>query len=381
MGVASYREDLMTAFFEGQATPFPRVAVPSHRCPFCDLDFVHRKDLRDHLASTHRGERPVLLIDGREPARNAMIRQSIIANDIVIENCTLVRTKKDGVALPEKSPEELRALLLSEANTVLEIDLLNNFDISAEPISQYYRLSLRVPGKFALDRVDRDFVRILASETVHMSDVDHFLRQISTRGVVREYADALVSYVRGVLVKDGRGGSTLSFSEAEGLYGSALETLQSFRRPLANVVSSLVRLASNDFTLVGDRTGFGRLDHCHAVLAPTIGRDLPGLSERDGDANRELGRTMSLCPIDQGLDAVLRLADRSDGQRVSFSEYRQALEHLKLTQRDRAKIYVLNALAALKSNATHEAREALRQLRNEYPFDTWASSELDKLDG
>ena len=283
--------------------------------------------------------------------------------------------------MPENSPEDLSALIVNETNTVLEIDLFNKFDLSAEPINQFYRLSLRVPDKTALDAVDRAFVRILASETVDISDVDRFLRQRSTQGAVREYADALASYVRGVLVKDGRGGSTLPFSESEGLYGSALETLQSFRRPLAYVVSSLVRLTSNDFTLAEERTGFGRLDRCHAVLAPTIGHYLSRPPENEADAEWRAERTIALCPVDQGLDTVLRLADRFKDQHISLTEYRQALELPRLTRRDRAKICALHALTALKSSAAFEAREALRQLRNEYPFEAWASRELDKLDG
>ena len=381
MGVASYREDLMTAFLEGQAMPFPHLAAPSHRCPFCDLSFARRKELGDHLALAHRGERPVLLIDGLEPARDAAIRQTVRKADIVVENCTLVHISKDGVVLSENSPDALGALIVNETNAVLELDLINKFDRVAEPINQFYRLNMRVPDESALDAVDHDFVRILASENVNISDIDYFLRRRSTQGAVREYADALASYVRGVLVKDGRGGSTLPFSEAEGLYGMALETLRNFRRPLAYVVSSLVRLTSNDFTLVEDRTGFGRLDRFHAILAPTIGRGLSRMPEHEVDKGSGAGSYTALCPVDRGVDTVLQLAERFKEQHISLAEYRRALEQSRLTRRDRAKICALHALAALKSSAPLEARDALRQLRNEYPFEAWASRELDRLDG
>ena len=381
MGLASYHEDLLTAFLEGKPTAFPRPSAPLHRCPFCNREFARKKDLGRHLASAHRGERPVLLIEGLEPAKDTAIRQAICADDIVVENCTFIRISRSGLTLSESSSDGLRTLLPSETNAVLEIDLMNEFDPSADPISQFYRLNLRIPEKSALDAVDRDFVRLLASETVHMSDIDRFLRQRSTQGVVREYADALASYVRGVLVKDGRGGSTLPFSEAEGLYGKALETLRGFRRPLAIVICSLVRLAFNDFTLAGEKAGFRLLDRCYAVLAPTLGHGLPRPAESEPDTGWKAGETVALCPVDLALDAILDLAERTRGQRVSLAEYRRALEHPRLTGRDRAKIYVLHALAALRSNAVLEAQEALRQLRNEYPFEAWASRELDKLDG
>ena len=381
MGVASYREDLLTAFLEGKPTEFPRLATPLHRCPFCSLDFARKKDLGEHLSSTHRGERPVLLIEGHEPSTDAAIRQAIGTDDIVVENCTLVRISKSGVALPENSPGTLRALLLSETNTVLEIELLNEFDPVAKPINQFYRLNMRIPEKSKLDAVDHDFVRLLASDAVHMSGIDDFLRQRSTQGVVREYVDALASYVRGVLVKDGRGGSTLPFNEADRLYGSALETLGDFRRPLAIIVCSLVRMAFNDFTSAGTRTGIGRIDRCYSVLAPTLGCGLPKQDETEGDGKWEVGETVALCPVDQALDAILDLAEQIRTQLPSLVECRRMLEHPRLTSRDRVKMYVLQGLAALQSNASLEAREALMQLRNEYPFKAWATRELDKLDG
>ena len=328
----------------------------------------------------HRGERPILLISGREPSSNGAIRQAIREDDIVLKNCTLARISRNGVTLPEDSPEELRALLGRETSTVLEFDLLNQFDSAASPINQSYRLNVSIPEKAALDAADRDFVGLLASTSVHMSDVSKFLRQCSTKGVVRDYADALASYVRGVLVKDGRGGSTLPFGEAEKLYGRALETLQDFRRPLPTVICSLVRLAYNDFSLAGETTGFSRLDRCNAVMAPTLDHGLPVVRLSKANGEKRLGETVPICPVDQTLDRILCLSEQIRNQQISLIEYHRALAIPSLTDRDRAKIYVLYGLAALQSNANFEAREALGHIRNEYPFEAWASQELDRLD-
>ena len=288
---------------------------------------------------------------------------------------------KSGVVLPHRTPDSLRDTLLSETDTVLDVDLINEFDPSADPITESYRLTLRIPDKSTLDAVDRDFVEVLASDTPHLSDVDRFLGRRSTQGAVREYADALASYVRGVLVKDGAGGATLPFREADDLYGRALETLTEFRRPLPGVVCGLVRLASNDFSEAGDATGFRRLDHCHVVLAPAVGFDHKVPSDREADLIGAAGRIVALCPIDRTLDRILNLAERIGTPRISLEDYQTAVEHPRLTPRDRTKLYVLHALAALQSDAVMEAREPLRQLRNEYPFGAWASRELDRLDG
>ena len=327
------------------------------------------------------GERPILLIGGREPSSNGAIRQAISKDDIVLENCTLVRISRNGVTLSESSPDDLRALLGRETSTVLEFDLLNQFDSVANPINQSYRINVSIPEKAELDAADRDFVRLLASASVHLSDVSVFLRQRSTQGVAWDYADALASYVRGVLVKDGRGGSTLPFGEAERLYGRALETLQDFRRPLATVICSLVRLAYNDFSLAGETTGFGRLDQYHTVMAPTLGHGLSVAGSGHADQERRFGETVPICPVDNALDRIFCLSEQVRDQQVSLIAYRRVLALPNLTKRDRAKVYALYGLAALQSNASFEAREALRRIRNEYPFEAWASRELDRLDG
>ena len=381
MGVASYREDLLTAYYEGTQSALPEVRSPQHCCPFCGEDFDDRSSLTRHLSSTHRGERPILRVRGREMERSGTIRRAMRADNIEVFNCTSVRMRKDGVALPDRTPDSLRGLLPPETDSVLEITLINEFDLSANPITESYRLVLRIPDKRALDAVDRAFVEVLAFEEPHMSDVDRFLSRSSAQGVAREYADALASYVRGVLIKNGTGGTTLPLREAEIRYGEALDTLDEFHRPLPQVVCGLVRLASNDFSRAQRKTGFRRLDRCHAVLASAVGFTPLELFDGVAGLDRSVGRIVPLCPIDNALDRILDLAEQFKNRRISLEDYRAAVEHPRLTPRDRTKLYALHALAALQSNAAAEARELLRQLRNEYPFGAWASRELDTLDG
>ena len=180
--------------------------------------------------------------------------------------------------------------------------------------------------------------------------------------------------------KDGTGGATLPPGEAADLYGEALETLRGFHRPLPRVVCGLVRLASNDFSLAGEPTGFRRLDRCRAVLARAAGGATPELADDPDGAKAPAVPMVALCPIDRALDGILDLAAPDRMQRASLEDFRQAARCSGLMPDDRAKIHALHALAALQSNAAAEAREPLRQLRNIYPFDAWAVRELDRLD-
>lgn len=380
MGVASYREDLLTAFFERTQTEIPRSRPPLHSCPFCYAGFDDRSALLKHLSVQHRGERPILRISGRELAGNAIIRQSIHSDDIEILNCTSINIKKNGDVRPDQRPDILSDWLVRETDAVVEVKLVNKFDPAAAAITQAYRLTLTIPDNTALDAVDRDFRELLARDALDMSDIGRFLNRPSAQGTARGYADALASYVRGVLVKNGTGGATLPVDEAYDLYGAAQETLSEFRRPLPIVICGVIRFASNNFSPTEKATGFHRLDRCVSVLASAAGHTPPATPNSQGDAASVTGRTIALCPVDQALDAILDLVGQSGAASISQENCRRALEQPRLTALDEAKIYALHALAALRSNAADEARGSLRWLRNQYPFGAWASRELDKLD-
>lgn len=382
MGVASYREDLLTRYYEGRPAAVPPPATVRYRCPFCNESFETKGELNAHRSSAHRGERPILLIKGREPATNETIRQALRPDDIEAVNCTSVRIRRNGVAMPPDSvPNILCDRIACEKDALLECELVNEFDPAAVPVVQPYRLTLSIPGKQALDAVDRAFREILARDAPDMSDVERFLDRDCTKNVpARDYADALASYVRGVSVKDGTGGATLPPGEAANLYGKAHETLRDFHRPLPRVICGLVRLESNDFSLAGEVTGFRRLDNCNAALGPAAGVAVSELN-KDGGGEPPSGRMVMLCPIDRTLDRILDLAAPDRMRCATLENCRQEAGRPGLTPNDRAKIHALHALAALQSNAAAEAGEPLRRLRNTYPFDDWAARELDRLDG
>ena len=225
---------------------------------------------------------------------------------IQVQNCTSARLRINGRAPIDIPSTRVGRLLASEVNSIVELDLENKFDASAEPVRQLYHITIRVPQKHALDNVDRAFVQHLGTAAPHMAQVSNFLEDPRSAGIVREYADALAAYVRGVLIKDQdrATGVTLRPAEARDLYGDALGRLQSFRRLLPNVVCGLIRFAMNDFSLSEHATGVSRLDRIVTFLAPLVGRDGPVIQRISHSATV---RTIALCPVDHGVDRVLRL--------------------------------------------------------------------------
>lgn len=384
MGVASYREDDLTRFLEATEPPVrSQPWFPRHYCPFCGDVFDDGPKLQTHLSEKHHGERPVLIVAGREPDAIATINQSPKDGEVVVENCTSIRLRQNGRQIVDPSPQALYTLLSNETDAILDIELVNQFDVAANPIRQPYRLTLRVPTKMSLDDADRAFLKRLATGSPHMSQVSEFLDDERCQGVVREYADALAIYVRGLLVKDQAVGTgvTLRPAEANELYLQALDILKKFLRPLPIVICGLVRLAVNDFNAVRQITGFARLDRCNAILSPLAGKRPAQALHQD---RRERGKFIQLCPVDQVIDRILDLSDRLDRQTrwgpALAEECRQASDSHRLTAGDQEKVLALWAVTAVRLGAAAEAQEPLRRLRNRYPFGDQAANILDRME-
>lgn len=385
MGFASYAEDDLTRFFEatGPVPVFGPPEPPRQYCPFCSETFEDRHALSDHLSFSHHGDRPILVIGGREPDQTSTIRQPLRTEQITIENCSTACVSLNGVRQGEVSREAVATLLSQETDAVIDLDLVNHFDEVATPVRQSYRLLLRIPDKASADAVDRAFIEHLATGTPRMAQVAAFLRDPRCKGVVSDYADALGAYVRGLLVKDQAIGTgvTLPPAEADELYGAALEGLKGFHRPLSVVVCGLVRFAFNDFDFANRLTRFRRLDRCNAVLAPLLGIDVPPVEER---VEGTPGSVVKLCPFDQAIDRVLDLSERLNRQTrwgpTLIENCRQASNARTLAARDRVKVHAIWAATALRLGADKAALEPLRQLRAIYPFEPWAVGHLERME-
>jgi hypothetical protein len=381
MDVASYREDIYFRFLEG-TEEVPEAIIPGSPdeiCPFCGSHFENQQALLKHLSDAHRGDRPILLLYGHEPHRESQIGFRLLPEGIFVQNCASARLCVNGGPPVQVSSDRVARLLEDEVYSIVDLELENKFDPSAEPVRQLYHLTIRVPSKRALDDVDRAFVQHLGRDAPHMTQVANFLQDMRCGGIVGEYADALATYVRGVLIKDQDPNTdvTLRPAEARDPYANALARLRGFPRLLPNVVCGLIRFAVNDFSPSALPTGVVRVDR---IMAPLVGKKGPAIKS---DPRPNVMRTIALCPIDQGVDRVLRLgesvAERRRWGRVLQEECRDAASASTLETADRQKILALWATAALYLRATNDAAEPLRQLRATFPFGDWAESRLAEI--
>jgi hypothetical protein len=155
MGAASYREDIYLRFLEStdHNTAFTPPGPPDEICPFCAEHFRDQKSLIEHLSAAHRADRPILLLYGREPDRRCYIRHRLPAERILLQNCTSARLRVNGREPVDIPSNQVSRLLSSDDDSIVELELENRFDASAEPMRQFYQLTILVPGKQALDDV------------------------------------------------------------------------------------------------------------------------------------------------------------------------------------------------------------------------------------
>ncbi len=392
MGFASYYEDDML-----RSSPLPLPLTPGKQllpCPFCGERFDDQRSLNDHLSLKHVGERPILMVSGREPDQSSRFTQPLAAAQIGIKNSSTAYIEVNGLAKKEVSPHDVPKLLSQKTDANIKIQLANRFDNVASPVYQQYYFELRIPDKTSLDEVDLAFKEHLTHDEPSMQQVAAFLKDSRCHGVVRDYADALGSYVRAVLVKDQVTGVTLPPSEADSLYGKALDGLKDFTRPLAMVISAVVRFTFNDFSAVESRSGFRRLDWCNSMLAALL-RNEAEASKVDPDKSSKIlirppalhfgvEGVIPICPIDEATDHILdffvQLGSSTRWETALREKCNKYANETTLTMSDRLKIYALWASTSLRLDVAADAIDPLRLLSSTYPFGEWATSCLEDIE-
>ncbi len=384
-------EDAWDAYLEAQPTAEPPPPEPLRiRCPFCAASFRVTRELTDHLGDRHRGERPILLLQGREPAQLQQhhIGTSLRRADVVLQNCSAVVVSINAGPQQAFAPAELPKLLSSQTDALIDLELANHFDPAAQPIPATYRIVFGIPEKRSLDAVDRAFRKHLAIEPLDVMAVDRFLNDRACVGLGRAYAAALAEYALGLLIKDRRHGVnvTMPFARYREKYNRALDGLQAYRRPLPDLVCAVIRFAQNNFS-AASLTGYPPLDGAVRTVAACVSYDRSGATNLPTEAQPSPPSAFpdraEICPLDDGVSRVLdlwtRLQERRHWTQTLEDECRQTSNAATLDAPDKEKVLALWALASLRASA--DATEPLSRLAPTFPFGPWASAKREKSIG
>jgi hypothetical protein len=143
-----------------------------------------------------------------------------------------------------------------------------------QPVVQEYHLRIMAPDEESLAEVDRLFLCTLDVDDVNLDKVGTFYEATCDESAA-EYAEALADYVRAVLIKDRdpRTGVSGRLSHYHEIQNRALNILQSFDRPLANLLPAIIRFGLNDFSRWQEHTGLDSLDYAYSILGPLAQND------------------------------------------------------------------------------------------------------------
>lgn len=371
------REDALEAFYEGtERTPHPGPpAEPSFRCPFCISCFPIQKELHDHVYEKHRVERPVMLFGGTEPSGRAVVRVPMGRTQVAVANATTAQISIDGRYPESCSPAAVPERVAEAKQAEMNLVLLNDSQANAQPVSTRYTISFRIADARELRRVEDAFEATLVSSSITRDTIDRFLSDPRTQGPGREYASGLANYCLGVLLKERPGTENLTtpFFRYRENYGSALQVLADFDRPLARLITGVVRFALNDFSGTDSSTGYWELDFARVLLSDPSGASMPSL---DDNAKRR-----PICPIDHGtariLDLAARMAKLSRWSPILDDECREIANSDVLDATDHQKALAIWAAAAWRMDSMQSAIEPLTQIVAVYPFNSWAEQYLE----
>ena len=373
------REGDQEAFYAGtERTPDPSLAKePSFSCPFCSSVFPHQSEFNEHVYAKHRVERPFILLRGQEPSAHSVLRSPLALSEIAVANTSHAKVCLDGT-LPEKlSTGTLKEMIAKTSQAELKLELVNVTEQRAAPVVTHYGISFRIAEKAELKRVEEAFREILVSEAITRNSIGSFLADKRTQGPGREYASGLADYCLCILIKERPDGEILTtpFSRYRELYGRALDILKDFPRPLARLITSIIRFSLNNFDNGGEHTGFWELDLAIELLSnPSSAR----LARPHESVTRR-----PVCPIDHGTGRMLELSKHLTAQPrwspILDDECRTLAQSDLLDVTDHQKALAIWAASAWRLGSSDSALEPLTQIAEIYPFSRWASKYLEQV--
>lgn len=372
------REGDLDAFYEGtERTPDPSPRKePNFSCPFCGSLFPNQSEFHDHVYAKHRVERPFIMLRGKEPSAHAVLRSPLTASEIALANTSHAKVFLDGAGPQKVSIDKLGELISETSQAELTLELVNTTEQKATPVVTQYGFSFRVAEEADLRRVEQAFSEILVSDTITRNSIGSFLADKRTQGPGKEYASGLADYCLGILIKERPEGENLTtpFSRHRELYGRALDVLKDFPRPLAHLITCIIRFSLNNFENAGSRTGYWELDLATELLYNPTSDSL--------QLPLENSTRRPVCPIDHGTGRMLELANHLASQpRWSpiLDDECRALAHSDLLDAtDHQKAFAIWAASAWRLGSTDSALEPLTQIAEIYPFSRWASKYLEQ---
>jgi hypothetical protein len=318
------------------------------------------------------------MIDGQEVGSALVVRNQDSIRAYAVANASSAQIAVDGGKTTAIRLETLPTLLAGYTEEIVSLTLTNETERRAAPVTSQYRIQFRVANAQALKTIEMAFYKNVMSHTLNLATIRHFLESCEGVGPAKDYAEGVAKYLTAILVKERPADQSIAtpIARYRELFGSSLQVLSSYSRPLARSLTAIAQFAINDFPARQIVTGFEELDLAMAFFRgpmsaqPYVPRDT-------------LSKRRNAYPIDHGTARVLELCARYAGLDrwgpVLEEECRQITDSNTLDIMDRDKTLAIWALTALRLGVTRDAIMPLKRLSATYPFSKWAGPCLEEI--
>ena len=355
----SYMEHHEDLFFEVlEEEPVPTV----YACPQCAATFDTHELLRDHQFEGHPIRKPALLFKGM-PIGKLGIK---VVRPTEIEDWQVVDA---SIAFFDGRSVEVDAVgcLLSQASDgIYEVELVDG------PGRWIATIDVAVPAAEDLEACDAAFGSMMASHELSLQAVQRFVDDTRRLSTVSGYRDGIATYLQGVVLREGLGGSWVEKSEYRNLYERSHALLAPYDRHLATSICSLVSFHFNDFSAARRLSSSLRV----SWAAERFERLLA--SDRSHPSWGEEGRfSLDVAITDDDLEAILAWTCSAGSITSPQLLSRMEEAHGRIEKLDRTKVGILIAEAYLKSGDPARGVPYARDLVHDHLAGSWASDYLD----
>jgi hypothetical protein len=377
------QESAWDRLLEARAGP-AHVFVPriEFRCSWCQQAFATYEDLCIHTSRKHPLELPTLHLRGEPVLRDHVVRTRLETPDVQLVQCTLCELQVDGGEWRSIEPDEFRRRFSSCSDALWNVRLINDQTGRGAGVSDTYRIRFSIPNSEELDTIDDLFCRMLAIDEPEHGDLAAFDAALPSGSSAREYGTALGDYALGVLLKEKRSGlrSSPELKEAIARMRVAFETLRLFDRPVAQVVSGVVRFNLNDFRNARP-TASAELDAGFRFFQQITGTEAADEHPGTGDVGLLVGSRSAICPIDTVSFHLLTVCERATTGGIRGADLvglEQAYASESLNEYDASKLHALCAYGFLKLGQPMNARPHLRAIRFNSWMQSWVQCQLEE---
>lgn len=337
-----------------------------YRCKHCDETFTSSDELRAHRFESHPYTRPTLFLRGIEAGTTPLrITKPLVNEDVQVGRCDHVWL--NGVPL---SPSELGEKLVARTNDTVTVKLAN------EGVSAEFALCFEIASEEDLVGVDRCFLDVARRGRLDMRAVENFITASRVFPTAIGYCDGICEYFYGVLAKERTVDSSLPYEAYREKFTRAEDALKNFDRALARVIGALITFHFNRFSESIDLAGESRVGIASGRYERWAAKDVAGAN---GLLLHSFDTGIEKLLTDKESERLITWCLADPRTLVSDVQDIESLIHQNIPEFDRTKLRVLLAELYAGLGDVKNAKNHVRELRNNPTLGLWAEYVLDRL--